>query len=163
MRPGKRGKLGEVSIANRQTRIPVPAGRIRRAARKILKILGYENCDLSIVLVGDEEMTRLNRLYFHRNRPTNVISFPMAGGDPSALRTRVLGDVVISAETAARQAGQAGRRREEEVLFLLIHGILHLVGYDHEGTREAQEKMEAKEEQLFSSLVPSLRRKRSAF
>jgi probable rRNA maturation factor len=165
MRLKKGGWPGEVSVTNRQSRIPVPTAGVRRAAKKILSALGYESYDLSIVLVEDEEITRLNRRYFRRNRPTNVISFPMAmsGGAPSAVQTRVLGDVVISAETASRQAEEAGRRREEEILFLLIHGILHLVGYDHEGTGEAQGEMEAKEEQLFSSLMPPGRRKQSVF
>jgi probable rRNA maturation factor len=150
---------GEVSVSNHQTKIPIHTGEVGRAAKKILSALGYESYDLSVVLVADEEITRLNRRYFHRNRPTNVISFPMAGGEPSGLPTRVLGDVVISAETASRQAGEAGRRREEEILFLLIHGILHLVGYDHEGADKAQEEMEGKEEQLFSSLKPPRSRK----
>ena len=114
---------------------------------------------MSIVLVDDEEVTRLNRQYFHRRRPTNVIAFPMAAGNPAAIHAEILGDVVISAETAKRKAMAVGGEAEEEVLFLMIHGLLHLVGYDHEGSAGERRKMEAKEQELFSSLIrPSLGR-----
>jgi probable rRNA maturation factor len=117
--------------------------------------LGCETHELSIVLVDDEEITRLNRQYFHRNRPTNVISFPMGAGNPAALYSSILGDVVISAETARREAATVGRAVEEEILFLLIHGILHLVGYDHEGSPGERKRMEAKEQELFSLVMGS--------
>ena len=117
--------------------------------------MGCETHDLSIVLVDDEEITRLNRQYFHRNRPTNVISFPMGGGNPAALHPPILGDVVISAETARREAATVSGRAEEEILFLLIHGILHLVGYDHEGSPGERKRMEAKERELFSLVMGS--------
>jgi probable rRNA maturation factor len=124
--------------------------KIKRAARKILSALGYEKHEVGIVLVDDEEITRLNRQYFHRRRPTNVIAFPMAAGDPAAIHPEILGDVVISAETAKRQATAVGGEPEEEVLFLMIHGLLHLVGYDHEGSPGERRKMEAKEEELYN-------------
>ena len=67
----------------------------------------------------------------------------------------ILGDVVISAETAERQAKEAGKKPEEEILFLMIHGILHLLGYDHEGVEKERREMEKKERELFS-LWPTL-------
>jgi len=118
--------------------------------------LGCEGHEVSIVLVDDEEITRLNRHYFLRNRPTNVISFPMAAGDPAAINPYLLGDVVVSADTAKRQARAVGGKVEEEVFFLLIHGILHLLGYDHEGLPAERRKMEAKERELFLLLRPVL-------
>jgi len=117
--------------------------------------LGREASEVSIVIVGDEEITRLNRQYLRRNRPTNVIAFPMASGDPVALPFHLLGDVVISAETAKRQAEAAGRKTGEEILFLMIHGVLHLLGYDHEKNAEERRKMEAKERELFSLVYSS--------
>ncbi len=144
---------GEVSISNRQKRVSIDAGKIRRAAKKILSDLGFQGYELSIVIVDDREITRLNRQYFHRNRPTNVISFPMAVGDPASLHSRVLGDVVISAETSKRQAEEAGRKAKDEILFLLIHGVLHLAGYDHEGAADERKKMEAKEKEFFNLLI----------
>ena len=150
---------GGVSISNRQKRVPIDAGKIRRAAKRILSGLGFQGYELSIVIVDDKEITRLNRQYFHRNRPTNVISFPMAAEDPASLHSRILGDVVISAETAKREAEEAGGKAKDEILFLLIHGILHLAGYDHEGTADERKKMEAKEKELFSLLMRPRTRK----
>ena len=144
---------GEISISNRQKQVPIDAGKIRRAGGRILSGLGLQGYELSIVIVDDQEITRLNRQYFQRNRPTNVISFPMAAGDPASLHSKILGDVVISAETARRQAEEAGGWAGDEILFLLIHGILHLAGYNHEGAAEERKKMEAKEKELFSLLM----------
>ena len=79
----------------------------------------------------------------------------MASGDPVAFPSQLLGDVVISAETAKRQAEAAGRKTEEEILFLMIHGILHLLGYDHEKNAEERRRMEAKEQELLSLVYSS--------
>ncbi|HEX7371760.1 MAG TPA: rRNA maturation RNase YbeY, partial [Thermodesulfobacteriota bacterium] len=92
----------KVSVLNRQDRVPVDRRKIGAAARRILKTLGYEGYELTVVLVDDREITRLNRQYFRRHRPTNVISFPMMDGSALSLRARMLGGVVISAETAER-------------------------------------------------------------
>ena len=70
-------------------------------------------------------------------------------GDPWAINPHILGDVVISAETAERQAREAGQKAEEEILFLLIHGILHLLGFDHEASARERRRMETKERELF--------------
>jgi probable rRNA maturation factor len=148
----------KVSVLNRQDRVPVDRRKIGAAARRILKTLGYEGYELTVVLADDRAITRLNRQYFHRNRPTNVISFPMMDDSPVSLRSRILGDVVISAETAQRDAGEAGEKAEEEILFLMIHGILHLAGYDHEGSVAERRKMEAKEKEFFEALNPPLRK-----
>jgi probable rRNA maturation factor len=112
---------------------------------------------VSILLVDDAEITSLNRQYFHRNRPTNVISFPMSENGPSVIHPEILGDVVISAETAQRQAKKVGEKAEEEILFLMIHGILHLLGFDHEGLATQRREMEAKEKELFSWVMRSSR------
>ncbi len=148
----------KVSVLNRQDRVPVDRRKIGAAARRILKTLGYEGYELTVVLVDDREITRLNRQYFRRNRPTNVISFPLMDDSPVSLPSRLLGDVVISAETARRDAGEVGKKAEDEILFLMIHGILHLAGYDHEGSVAERRKMEAKEKELFEGLNRPRRR-----
>jgi rRNA maturation RNase YbeY len=112
--------------------------------------LGYRDGELNLLIVGDGEITELNRRYFHRNRPTNVISFPTGADQPGAPHPHVLGDVVISADTAERDASEVGREAGEEILFLMIHGILHLLGYDHIADREGRKRMEAKEDELFA-------------
>jgi probable rRNA maturation factor len=106
-----------------------------------------------VVIVDDEKIRVLNRDYLQRDRPTNVISFPMREGEGGGIQPAVLGDVVISADTAARDAGEAGLPFESELYFLLLHGILHLCGYDHErGTEEEARQMEEKEREIFALL-----------
>ncbi|MBI5966516.1 MAG: rRNA maturation RNase YbeY [Deltaproteobacteria bacterium] len=147
-----------ISISNRQKRVAIDTRKIRRAAKKILDALGCEGQEVNIVIVDDVEITRLNCQYFHRNRPTNVISFPLAADDAATINPPILGDVVISAETAKRQSEAVGGETEEEVLFLMIHGILHLLGYDHVGSRDERRKMEEKERELFSLFISPSRR-----
>ncbi len=116
-------------------------------ATKLLSDLGCEHAELSILLTNDGEIRTLNEAFRKKPKATDVLSFPMAGGD--RVSSSLLGDVVISVERAMVQAKERGISVEEELLRLLIHGILHLVGYDHENvsTLEAQ-KMFAKEEEL---------------
>jgi probable rRNA maturation factor len=104
-------------------------------------------------VVDDAEIQIVNRDYLQRDKPTNVISFAMREGEGSDLQPQMLGDVVISAETAARDAAEAGVSFESELIFLLLHGVLHLLGYDHErGGVEDAERMEAREREIFSLL-----------
>lgn len=120
-------------------------------ARKILSVSGCPDAELSIVILSDEEIREVNRDYLQKNRPTNVISFAMQEGEGAGLNPLLLGDVLISADTAARDASEAGVSFESELYFLLIHGILHLLGYDHErGTEEQAKLMEAKEREIFA-------------
>lgn len=115
--------------------------------------MGYKDREVNLLIVDDDEITQLNRRYFHHNRPTNVISFPMEGGPAPSIPSKILGELVISAETAERQAKEVGKKTEEEILFLIIHGILHLLGYDHEGREKERKEMEEKERELYSLLM----------
>ncbi len=103
--------------------------------------------------MGDRSIRRLNREYLERDKATNVISFSMQEGDFGAINPGLLGDVVISADTAAREADEGGESYWSRLVFLLLHGILHLTGYDHErsGEEEAR-RMEAKEQEIFALL-----------
>jgi len=95
----------------------------------------------------------LNRTWLGKDRPTNVISFAMQEGEGAGVQADLLGDVVISVETAARDAAEAGVAVENELYFLLLHGILHLLGYDHErGSVDDAQRMEARERELFEIL-----------
>lgn len=110
-----------------------------------------EDSELSIVITDDGQIREINRDYLDRDRPTNVISFAMQEGEGSGLQPGLLGDVVISAETAARDAAEAGLPFESELFFLLLHGILHLAGFDHErGSEEDALAMEQKEREIFA-------------
>lgn len=104
-----------------------------------------------MLIVDDAQIREINRDYLDRDRPTNVISFAMQEGEGSGVHPDVLGDVVISADTCARHAEEAGIAFEEELFFLLLHGILHLLGYDHErGSEEDARVMEQREEEIFA-------------
>ncbi len=115
--------------------------------------MGCPASELAITIVGDRRIRRINREYLGKDRPTNVISFALNEGEFSGLNPDVLGDVVISASTAAREAEEGELPFFERLSFLLLHGILHLVGYDHErsGPEEAL-RMEEKEQELFTLL-----------
>lgn len=106
-----------------------------------------------MLIVDNAEIQQVNRDYLERDHPTNVISFAMQEGEGSGVQPLLLGDVVISAERAAEDAAEVCIPFEHELVFLLVHGILHLLGYDHErGTEEDAREMEAKEREIFSLL-----------
>jgi len=134
----------------RQTRINEYA--LRTVAQHILTRAGVPDSELSLELVGNARMQTLNRQYRHQNRPTDVLAFPLWEGPGP--RTSLLGDVVISVPVAERQAAAYGHSIDQELIHLLTHGILHLIGYDHErGEREAR-RMKRKEQVIFTALQP---------
>ncbi len=100
--------------------------------------------ELSILLVDDTRMAELNQAYLQRTGPTNVIAFPMREGDHADIHPELLGDVVISMDTCAREAQVAGLTTDERFNQLLIHGILHLFGYDHVHSESDARIMDAK-------------------
>jgi probable rRNA maturation factor len=108
--------------------------------------------EISILLVGDPQITTLNQQYLDRQGPTNVIAFAMREGEFSHLTPHLLGDVVISMDTAAREAENAGLNTERRFNELLIHGILHLFGYDHGNDAEEARRMEEKSRELLELL-----------
>ena len=103
-------------------------------------------------LVDDEEIADLNEAYLGRSGPTNVLSFSMREGEGGGVVPDLLGDVVLSVETARREADSAGLKWTEVLDYYLIHGILHLVGYDHESGGDEAARMEAKTEELLRVL-----------
>jgi len=115
--------------------------------------LGCPDAELSILIVDNPAIQQINRDYLQRDNPTNVISFAMQEGEGGGVQPLLLGDVVISAERAASDAAEADVPFEHELIFLLLHGVLHLLGYDHErGTVEQAEVMETREREIFSAL-----------
>ena len=124
-------------------------------AARILSALGCpEETELSVSIVSDRTIRRINRDYLARDCATNVISFSLLEGDWGEINnSTALGDVVISADTAAREAEAGGLDSFERLSFLLLHGILHLCGYDHERSGPAKAKeMVQKERELFRIL-----------
>ena len=94
--------------------------------------MGCPEGELSILLVDDAQIAVLNKEYLNREGPTNVIAFPMQEGPFPEITPHLLGDVVISVETAEKEGAIAGSSTEKRMMELLVHGILHLFGYDHE-------------------------------
>ena len=141
----------KIEIENRQNKRKISKIPLRKVARKILSVSGCPDAHLSILIVDDAGIQEINRDYLNKDRPTNVISFAMQEGEGGGVQPDLLGDVVVSAETAARDACEAQNSFESELYFLLLHGILHLLGYDHErGTEADAKRMEARESEIFS-------------
>jgi len=131
----KMQKAGSIQIASNQKRVKLDRAGLRRDVRKILELLGAPKQELSLMIVDDEGIRTINRDYLRRDRPTNVIAFSLTEGDFGDVNPGVLGDVVVSVETAAMEARAAGIPVEDAILYLILHGILHLAGYDHEGPK----------------------------
>jgi probable rRNA maturation factor len=139
-----------IAIENRQKKVKLDSRRIRRSLKRLMKELLCEDRELNLLLVDDDQIREFNRTYLKRDRSTNVISFSMAEGEFGAINPGLLGDIVLSVETAARDAATSGIDLMDEVEFLLIHGLLHLVGYEHENATSVESrKMKTRERELF--------------
>jgi probable rRNA maturation factor len=129
--------LFDVLLLNRQRRRRVPLARLRRVlagAADALRVRG----ELAVVLTGDRALRALNARYRGQPRPTDVLTFPGPGGEQG------LGDVVISVETAARNARAYGRSLAQELEVLVLHGFLHALGYDHETDDGRMQRLEGR-------------------
>ena len=150
---------------------PLAAGTVRTLATRMLSGLGLERAELSVLLTDDATIRELNRQWRQQDKPTDVLAFPIderAGRaaherSSDALRdTRrgggedlILGDVVISLETAAHQARSRRRELSEEVRFLLAHGLLHLIGFDHADAEEKREMVAATRRLVKAAAAPT--------
>jgi probable rRNA maturation factor len=133
-------------------RISVRATTIRRVAQSILVQAGHPTAQLSLSLVGKTRMRSLNRKYRGRDYPTDVLAFPMESmGEQTEI---FLGDVVICLPVAIGQASRFGNSADQEILRLLIHGTLHLLGYDHEQSPRDATRMQRKERTIVKKLSP---------
>jgi len=140
-----------IDIINEQKVIEVNVDLLGELAVQILEILGRQGVELCVVLTDNADIQALNREYLDRDKPTNVISFPQQEGE--GLQGSHLGDVVISVEKAAEEALEAGIETMDRIRALLVHGICHLCGYNHEGvSEEMTHEMEAVEEHVLALL-----------
>ena len=145
----------DVAIVARQRARRVPAARLRTFARLLARRAPpTEATGVSIVLAGDPAVRRLNRTFRGKDRRTDVLSFPY-GGEELPDGTRPLGEIVISVAQAARQAEAAGHSLALELRLLIIHGYLHLLGYDHEVDDGTMMRLQAR---LARALLPAAHR-----
>ncbi|MFQ5541209.1 MAG: rRNA maturation RNase YbeY [Candidatus Binatia bacterium] len=128
----------------------ITARRVKEKAERILEILNQNRAELSLAIVGNREIQKLNSRYRNRDEPTDVLSFPSEGYLPTG--EKLLGDVIISVEQAKKQAREGMKKLEEELETLLIHGILHLLGYEHEGSVKEARRMRRMEEGVLRRL-----------
>jgi len=140
----------KIQIENKQTKIKIQRRKIRSTVLKLLKIMDCANKELSISFVDDNTIKQLNNHYLQRDHSTNVLSFSLQEGEYGNVNPHILGDIVISTETAQRDAAKGDLSLSEEIDFLIIHGLLHLLGFNHKNTTKAQTtKMQMKERELF--------------
>jgi probable rRNA maturation factor len=135
-------------------------GRLGRLAYRILAEHNVTGGELSILIAGDAKLRRLNRVYRNIDRPTDVLAFPQDPPYGPASGCRLLGDVVISADKALRQARATDRPLRDELMLLLTHGVLHLIGYDHHNRCDAARMREAEQTALNTEQKEYLRTKR---
>ncbi|MBI5180132.1 MAG: rRNA maturation RNase YbeY [Nitrospirae bacterium] len=119
-------------------------------AKKVLMALELTDSELSILFANDTQMQGLNREYRNKDKTTDVLAFSMSDGQYPHINPAILGDIVISLPTARRQAKEKGRGIYEEIAVLLVHGILHLIGYDHEKGEKEELRMKRKERELLN-------------
>lgn len=134
-------------IIQNNSSISISLSRLRQKILKILTLIGVPKTDLDITFVGDASIRKLNHQFRKKNKVTDVLSFPLYEKKEAQKGGGFLGDIVVSLPCAKRQAKARGVKLEEELIFLIIHGTLHLLGYDHEkSAREAKvmQKMEKK-------------------
>ena len=117
--------------------------------------MGFPNSELSILFVDDAEIEDLNFHYRNKKKSTNVLSFPMHENS-EVIDHSLLGDIVVSVETAVREADSFGITLEERFSQLLIHGLLHLLGYDHEKSKAQEDKMYKKSLELVRLIEKNL-------
>ncbi|MCB9493836.1 MAG: rRNA maturation RNase YbeY [Desulfobacteraceae bacterium] len=136
-------------LQNRKNQSRITNQSLRKKTDLILSALGCKNCEISIVITDDEDIREINKSYRNIDKPTNVLSFPM--DDSMAVPgVKILGDLVISEDTALKESEEAQITLDQRISQLLIHGILHLFGYDHEISEEEDEKMTEKSIELLS-------------
>ncbi|MBE6856318.1 MAG: rRNA maturation RNase YbeY [Ruminococcus sp.] len=151
----------KVYVKNNQTEVKVPVGirlLIRRCCQAVLSTEGFgKDAEVSVSFVSNSEIKNLNKIYRDKDSVTDVLSFPLTGADGTEEINQetgavLLGDIVISLETAVKQASNYGHSLEREIGFLTVHSMLHLLGYDHETSQLDQRIMREKEESVLEKL-----------
>jgi probable rRNA maturation factor len=128
-------------IVNRQRRVPVALPPLRLFYERVRRELGFAPESVTIQLISDDSMAQLNEKYRNKPGPTDVLSFPANGAHPSH-SAEYIGDIAISPETARRNARRFSRSLPEEMRILILHGMIHLAGFDHETDHGEMDRLE---------------------
>jgi len=147
----------EILISNNQDQHPINEAQFQSQIGQALEKLEETDCELSLLLTDDAGIQTLNKAYRDLDKATDVLSFPQDEDAVNESEDTLLGDVVISVETAARQAEEHHLSFNEELILLAIHGILHLLGYDHERSPQDARIMQDKTQLVFETLFPGRR------
>lgn len=129
--------------------LPFPLDTLKNTAETLLSLAGHGESELSILLVDDAHIRQLNTTYRGKNTATNVLSFPLFDDDAGL---KMLGDIVISVDTAVREAKTQGKILTDYLSVLLVHGFIHLLGFDHELGEEQAREMRKKENDLLQKI-----------
>ena len=141
----------KIKVKNLQKKVKIKNSIVKKWAEKALVELKKEKAELSVLLVDDAQIKKLNYQYRQENTPTDVLAFRMGEGRFSSFNSGLLGDVVISPERAKAQAKRFSNSLEREICLYLIHGILHLTGYQDE-TEASKRRMEKKQEEILKQI-----------
>jgi probable rRNA maturation factor len=128
-------------IVNRQRRVTVALPPLRLFYERVRRELGFAPESVTIQLISDDSMAQLNEKYRKKTGPTDVLSFPANGARPSR-SAEYIGDIAISPETARRNARRFSRSLPEEMRILILHGMIHLAGFDHETDHGEMDRLE---------------------
>lgn len=131
-----------IEVVNRQRKVRVDCGRWQTFVAKALGLLPSRAAGVTVAFVSDRTISELNRMWRHKRGPTDVLSFPAAPESFEESEGSSLGDVVISVERAAAQAKDNGLKLDAELAQLILHGLLHLCGYDHETDKGEMNRLE---------------------
>jgi rRNA maturation RNase YbeY len=142
----------EVQIKSQQKIPGLKSLTIKRKLKTVLKDLGFHDGELSVLFTDDQHMAQLNRRFLGREGSTNVLAFPMSDGHPSDDDFGMLGDIVISVDRAIHESKESNEPLEETIYRLLLHGLLHLLGYDHESSPGEARRMEKEHGRLLPLL-----------
>ena len=142
--------MNKISIKNLQKKIKINSRSIKSLANNVLKHYGISDAELSVVFVDDPRITDLNKQYLNHDYSTDVLAFKMSDGQYGEINPQVLGDVVLSVDTAKVQADKLKLRIESELNLYLIHGILHLLGFSDK-TKSGFNKMKKMQKELIGN------------
>ena len=131
-----------IEVVNRQRKVPVDCERWQAFVVKAIRVLPAEAAGVTVAFVSDRAMRELNRLWRHKRGTTDVLSFSADQDEFEKMEASSLGDVVISVEQAARQAKENNLSPDEEIAQLILHGLIHLCGYDHSTDNGEMDRLE---------------------